>query len=219
MRRFVFGFGLAVAAPRVSWGAPAPEVRTGDLVFQRSRTEQAKFIAIATHSPWTHVGVVFAGADAPDGAGPVVLEAGDPVRYTPLATWAARSADDRIAIRRLADSTDVLTDAVLARMVEVAAGWVGLAYDPLFDWSDDRMYCSELVYKLFSVGAGHPIGALRTFGAYDLSEATVAAAVRARWGTPPPADAPVVSPADLYSDVQLVTVCEGTRSACVLASP
>src|SRR5687767_520532 len=108
-----------------AWGA---EVRPGDVVFHRSRTEQAEFIAIATRSPWTHVGIVFER-----GGELVVLEAGDPVGYTPFATWAARSADGRIGIRRRAG----LTPEVVDRLADHGSAWVGRRYDAAFAWTDD----------------------------------------------------------------------------------
>jgi len=185
--------------------AHAAPVQPGDVVFQRSRTEQAEFIARATHAPWTHVGLVLVH----DGVLSVV-EAGDPVQYTSLAEWAGRSADGRIAVRRHGEG---LPDAVVAKLYAAADARIGLRYDARFAWSDDRMYCSELVYKLLRDG-GVPMGKPRPFGSFDLSDARVARAVRARWGTPP-LDEVVVSPADLFVDPEWSTVCVGAVADCV----
>jgi hypothetical protein len=186
----------------------ATEVRTGDLVLQRSRSAQSAFIALATRSPWTHAGVVFVR----DGE-PLVLEAGDPVGYVPLDVWAARAADGRIAIRRLADP-GALEGAALGRLDQAAAKVVGRRYDAAFAWSDDRLYCSELAYKLLTEAVGRPVAELRAFRSFDLSDPRVAAAVRERWGDPP-LDEPVVAPADLYADPGWTTLCEGPIDGCL----
>lgn len=199
---------MLVWMPVIAAEAAAADLQTGDLVFVHSATAQSTFVARATGSRWTHVGVVVVRDGRPE-----VLEAGDPVGYTPLATFVARSADDRVAVKRLDDADAVWTPEVRARAETVAEGWLGKRYDPKFAWTDDAMYCSELVYKLYAVGAERPIGTLRTFGSFDLSDPEVLRAVKARWGTVP-TDETVVSPADLFADPHLVTVCDGPRSTC-----
>lgn len=177
----------------------------GDLVFHRSTSDQARFLEVATHSPYTHVGVVVVR----DGA-PWVLEAVQPVRLTRLEAWAASAADGRIAVRRL--RTPVSPEA-RARMEEVAASWLGRPYDVAFSWSDERLYCSELVHKLFLV-AGVELGRPHPLGDFDLSDPAVRAAATARWGTIPVGE-PVVAPVDVLVDDDLVTVCDGAIADCL----
>jgi hypothetical protein len=61
------------------------EIKPGDLVFQRSGSDQAGAIAYLTKSELTHVGVVFKIGGAWN-----VYEAVGPVKITPLASWIAR---------------------------------------------------------------------------------------------------------------------------------
>ena len=65
--------------------AMAQSPQAGDVVFHRSRSAQSRIIQQVTSSPWTHVGVVFEREGALQ-----VLEAVQPVRWTPLEDWVRR---------------------------------------------------------------------------------------------------------------------------------
>lgn len=193
--------------------APAPagtyDPRTGDLVFHRSTSTQAQAIARATGSPYTHVGVVLVIDDRP-----LVLEAIEPVSLTPLQTWADRAADGRITIRRLADPA-LHTPVIRTRLVTAGLRSLGTPYDAAFDWSDDRLYCSELIYKLFDEVVGIEVGGLRPMGDFGVEDPLVQAALQRRYGERIPLDAPVVSPGDQATDEDFATVCSGPVPECV----
>ena len=74
----------------------ADELRDGDLIFHTSRSAQSLAIQRATHSSYSHVGIVFLR----DGK-PFVLEAVATVRYTPLAQWTARGSQGTYVVKRL----------------------------------------------------------------------------------------------------------------------
>jgi hypothetical protein len=191
----------------VSVALAAPPVAEGDLVFHRSRSEQARFLEAATHSPYTHVGVVTFREGAP-----WVLEAVEPVKLTPLREWAERAADGKIAIRRLAHPEEVTAEE-RSRMEELGRSWLGRHYDLAFGWSDEELYCSELVHKLFLV-AGVELGTPHLLGDFDLSDPKVRAAAEKRWGRIPVEEL-VVAPVDVYADPDLVDVCEATVASCL----
>ena len=119
----------------------APAVRDGDLVFHTSRSAQSSAIQRATHSPYSHVGIVLYR----DGK-PFVFEAIATVRYTPLAEWIARGEGARYVVKRLARG---LTSEQAARLRAEASKFEGKPYDLYFEWSDARIYCSELVWKMY----------------------------------------------------------------------
>ena len=77
-----------------AWAAPA--VSDGDIIFHTSRSAQSAAIQRATHSPYSHVGIVFHR----DGK-PFVFEAIATVRYTALADWIARGDGGRYVLKRL----------------------------------------------------------------------------------------------------------------------
>jgi Permuted papain-like amidase enzyme, YaeF/YiiX, C92 family len=60
----------------------ATPLRDGDIIFHTSRSAQSAAIQRATHSPYSHMGIVLYR----DGK-PFVFEAIATVRYTPLTNW------------------------------------------------------------------------------------------------------------------------------------
>jgi len=122
--------------------AKAPDVQDGDIIFQTSLSSQSVAIQWATHSKYSHMGLVVVR----DGA-PYVLEASATVRYTPLKKWIERSAGHHYELRRLRESATMLTPEHVSALHQAGARFLGRPYDPTFDWSDERMYCSELVSR------------------------------------------------------------------------
>jgi uncharacterized protein YycO len=197
--------GLGIGASLLAWalGAPAEAadgswLRTGDVIFQESTSEQSAALKLATKSRYTHVGLVVLR----DGA-PWVLEAVQPVRWTPLAEWVDRGVGDHAVVKRLRTPLD---DATLLRVVASAQAHVGKAYDFGFRWSDDQMYCSELVYKAYQDGAGVELAVLPTHQDYDLTDPRAQAAVSKRYPGGMPRGEPVVAPSDLLGSPLLVEV-------------
>lgn len=60
----------------------AEELRDGDIIFQTSQSEQSIAIQKATHSQYSHMGIVFFRNGSPH-----VYEAINTVQYTPLRKW------------------------------------------------------------------------------------------------------------------------------------
>jgi hypothetical protein len=198
---------LTAAEPATPSGVYVPT--SGDIVFHRSRSAQSQAIARATGSSLTHVGIVF----VVDGA-PVVLEAVEPVGFAPLAAWAKRAADGQIVIKRLR-GVDI-DEAAETRMLAAGHRFIGRHYDSYFDWSDDRVYCSELVYKVYQEALGVELGRLRPLSDFNLSDPLVAAKLKERYGSAIPKQALMVSPGDVATDDDLVSICEGAVAKCLL---
>jgi hypothetical protein len=179
------------------------EPRDGDIVFHTSRSSQSLAIQLATKSPYSHMGIVYLR----DGE-PFVFEAVQPVKLTALDEWVERGERRHFVAKRLRDAETRLTGDALRNMRAVAEQLAGKDYDPYFEWSDDRIYCSELVWKVFERGAGIELGRLQTIAAFDLSHPAVQAKVRERYGDRVPLDEVVVSPAAIFDSVDLETVYE-----------
>ncbi len=139
---------------------PAVSLRSGDVVFQASKSRRGALIRRATHSAYSHVGLIEVAAD-----GVFVIEAVEPVSRTPLAVWQARGVDGAMTVMR----TTELTAEQLARVVAVAKASLGVHYDSRYQWTDERLYCSELVSKAFMRGAGLSLGHLQTLGSLALT--------------------------------------------------
>ncbi len=192
--------------PPVDGASLGAALRDGDLVFHESRSAQSEAVRLATGSRYTHVGIVFLRRGRP-----FVLEAAARVRSIPFDRFRARGAGGEVLAMRLRDADVRLDRAKVARMRRVADGFMGRPYDARFEWSDARLYCSELVYKIYERGAGVRIGALRPAGSFELGSPEVKRLVAARFGgrirfDP---DEPVLSPAAMVEDAGLVVVTEG----------
>ncbi|MDR3086809.1 MAG: YiiX family permuted papain-like enzyme [Azoarcus sp.] len=170
-----------------------PELREGDLIFQSSRSAQSQAIQLATHSPYSHMGMIFTRNGAPH-----VFEASATVRYTPFAEWIARGEGAHFVIKRLRDADSQLTAASLKKLRKQAKTLEGKPYDVFFEWSDQRIYCSELVWKIYWRALGVKIGELQKIREFDLSSPPVQAKLRERYGNRIPMDEPVISPAAIF---------------------
>ncbi len=187
---------LAGCSPRGEY-----EPRDGDIVFQTSRSAQSLAIQLATKSPYSHMGIVYVR----DGKR-FVFEAVQPVELTPLDDWIERGEGRHVVVKRLRDADARLTVDALRKMRAVGEQLAGRDYDPYFEWSDERVYCSELVWKVFERGAGIELGELQTIADFDLSNPAVQAKVRERYGDHVPLDEVVISPAAIFAAPDLETV-------------
>jgi uncharacterized protein YycO len=181
-----------------STASAATPLRDGDIIFHTSRSAQSAAIQRATHSPYSHMGVVLYR----DGK-PFVFEAIATVRYTPLASWTARGDGGRYVVRRLKRP---LAAAELEKLREAANSYEGKPYDLYFEWSDARIYCSELVWKMYRDALGVEIGALQKLREFDLTDPAVKAKMRERYGKNIPLDERVISPGSMFDSSLLQTV-------------
>ena len=173
----------------------------GDIIFHTSRSSQSLAIQKATKSRYSHMGIVYLKEGKP-----FVFEAIEPVKLTPLKDWVSRGKGGHYEVKRLANSKDVLTSEILTRMLEVGKSFEGRHYDLYFEWSDDRIYCSELVWKIYRRALGLEVGKLQTMAEFDLSDPVVQATIRQRFGDALPKDETVISPAAIFNSNLLVTV-------------
>ena len=177
------------------------QFQSGDIVFQTSLSDQSKAIQAATNSPYSHCGIIFIQQGAP-----YVFEAVQPVKLTPLKKWIARGKDGSFVVKRLKNADSVLTPQVLAEMEAEGAKHAGKSYDLTFQWGDEEMYCSELIWKIFERSASIELCATERLGDFDLLQPDVAVKLKERFGENIPLDEPVVSPGALFDSPVLVAV-------------
>lgn len=169
----------------------AEVIKEGDIIFQCSTSGQSRAIQLATHSKYSHVGIVLKKSNKW-----MVLEAVQPVKYTPIEAWTKRGDDGLIAIKRL--KNEMLNDSIIQLMKGHGNEYLGLNYDIYFDWSNDEMYCSELVWKLYKKSAGVELCKLKKLKDFDLTNPIVKHKLESRYGNKIPYESKVVSPADIY---------------------
>jgi uncharacterized protein YycO len=176
------------------------ELKDGDLIFQTSLSKQSKAIQLATHSSYSHCGLIFKNGNEYE-----VFEAVQPVKFTPLYKWIARGQNGKFVIKRLKNADSVLTPATLKKLKQAAVTFAGKYYDLTFEWSDNKIYCSELIWKAYQRATGIEIGKLQKLSDFDLTNNAVKAKLEERYGKNIPLNEPVISPTAIF-DSELLTV-------------
>ena len=112
--------------------------KEGDFVFQNLSGLLTEIIAAVTESPYSHCGIVVKKNDKF-----YVLEAIGPVKETPLNEWVARGYAQKITLIRFKEKYQ----SQIKPIVVEAYKYKGLPYDSRYEWDDEKIYCSELIYK------------------------------------------------------------------------
>lgn len=142
---------------------------------------------------------------------PYVFEASTKVKRSPLKRFIAKGEGGQCVVKRLKGADTLLTPANLAKLEQAGKAFEGLPYDPYFGWSDERIYCSELIYKIFRNALGLEIGKTARMREFDLSAPEVKRIMRDRYGDRIPLDETVISPAAQFADSSLVTIFDSYR--------
>ena len=135
-----------------------------------------------------------------------VYEAVGPVKLTPLEEWIKRGVDGHYILKRLKNADDVLSVENLSKMKSVGNSFEKKPYDFLFNWSNDEIYCSELVWKIYHEALGIDIGKLELLKDFDLSSPEVKNIMKERYGNDVPLNEKVISPIAMFNSDLLVSV-------------
>lgn len=174
---FLLGGCLGAVGSTISLPELQRELAEGDLIFQKSQSAQSEAIRQATGSDWTHVGVIVPGK----GGYRVLEAAGRGVAPTSLADFVAKSEGRGIAVLRLQDAEGRITPEVRRKFQAVLRQDLGKKYDALFEWSDERIYCSELVWRAYKHSLGLSIGEVQTVGELEYQKPAVEALINERF--------------------------------------
>lgn len=110
-----------------------------------------------------------------------------------------------LEIRREARAQS-LTKSQMQKLREAAKPFEGRPYDLIFEWSDSKIYCSELVWKIYDRALGIQLGKLQKLRDFDLSDTAVRTKMKERYGESVPLDSPVISPAAMFDTEALSAV-------------
>lgn len=182
------------------------EFMDGDLIFQESQSSQAEALFQATGSRYTHMGIIFFQNNEP-----FVYEAVQPVSVTTLNKWIKRGKNSHYTVKRLKNRDKLLARETLEKMRIIGKGFLNKNYDNLFEWSDQSIYCSELVWKIYKRGAGIEIGELQKFKDFKLNKPAVKALIKKRYGNKISENELVVSPVSMFDSALLETVYTSPR--------
>ena len=147
---FVFSFFPLVFA----FGAYEP--KEGDLYFQ-SLPRNAVIDAIegASESPHSQCGILVR-----KGGEWFVLEAIGPVREISLAKWINQARDKHYDVFRLGEKHA----GHIPEFIKAARKYLGRPYDIRYRMDDEKIYCSELIFKGYRDATGEQLGKLVKFG-------------------------------------------------------
>lgn len=129
-------------------------MQVGDIIFHKSQSRQSKAIHEASESEWTHVGILVSKNDEW-----YVAEAIGPVVSTKLADFINRGKDQEYKIYRFKHFDAKTMETKLIRAIKKQ----NKKYDIYFEFSDEKTYCSELVYKVMLAVTGHELGKVQQF--------------------------------------------------------
>lgn len=177
------------------------ELQDGDIIFQTSKSNQSKAIQLATKSEYSHMGMIYKKNGVT-----YVYEAVQPVKLTKIDNWVKRGEKGHYVVKRLKVSVGTLTPDIKLKMKEIGDEYIGKDYDIYFEWTDDKIYCSELIWKIYKRAANIEIGKLETLKDFDLSNKLVKQKMSERYGNKIPLDEIVISPASMYNSDKLRTV-------------
>jgi len=173
------------------------DFKNGDIIFHTSKSSQSKMVQLVTNSKLSHCGIIFY-----KNGKPYVFEAVQPVKVTPLQQWINRGVGGKYIVSRVKTP---LTNSQLTEMYDYAKSQLGKDYDLKFQWSDKKMYCSELVYKVFVAGDRF-IGEGKKFSDYNLNNEVVKVAIKKRYGNSINLNEMVITPVDIFKSSEVKTV-------------
>lgn len=200
---FLFSCGNDELKTTIASTSVDTELQNGDIIFQTSQSSQSKAIQLATHSKYSHVGIIYNNNNKF-----FVYEAVQPVKLTPLNQWINRGLNKHYVVKRLKNAREVLTKETLADMKRIGEKYKGKSYDIYFEWSDEKIYCSELVWKIYKEASGIEIGELEELKDFDLTNNVVKQKMKERYGNSIPMDEKVISPSAMFKSDKLITVKE-----------
>lgn len=177
-----------------SFLAKSQNFRDGDIILHTSRSQQSIMLQKITKSIFTHCGIIF----YKDGV-PYVYEAVQPVKITPLKSWINRGVGSNYTVLR---PYNELTSDQKSKMYKYAKKQLGKNYDLKFQWSDNKMYCSELVWKCY-YAVGIKLCEPKKFSNYNLNSKVAKYAIQSRYGNSFNSNETVVSPKDIYNSKKL----------------
>ncbi|GBU09395.1 lipid binding hydrolase [Gammaproteobacteria bacterium] len=180
-----------------SVSADFKHIKEGDLIFQTSNSTQSIAIQKVTKSIYSHMGIVFFKNNKP-----YVFEAANTVKYTPLEQWIKRGVKHHYVIKRL---NKPLTPDDIVKLKKIAATFLGKAYDLQFLWSDQEIYCSELVWKIYDRGLNIKIGQLQKIKDFDISSKEAQQEIKERYQQLP-LEETVISPQAMFESDLLSTI-------------
>ncbi|MBW4361408.1 YiiX family permuted papain-like enzyme [Flavobacterium taihuense] len=179
------------------------KIQESDMIFQTSQSRQSEAIRIATNSKFSHCGIVFI-----EKGKKYVFEAVQPVKYTPIEAWINRGKEGHFVVTRIKNASLLLNPQKVQKMKDYANLLQNKDYDHYFEWSDDKIYCSELVWKIYKNGAGIELCPLQKLKNFNLKDPKVQVLLTERYGNTIPLNESVIAPSNLKHSNIVTTIID-----------
>jgi uncharacterized protein YycO len=177
--------------------------KDGDMIFQTSQSSQCEAVRIATNSKYSHCGIIYI-----INGEHFVYEAVQPVKLTKLEEWITHGEDNKYLVKRVKNASRILTTSVLKNMKTYGSQFNNKDYDLYFEWSDDKIYCSELLWKIYKNGANIELCKLEKLKNFNLKDLKVQAILKERYGNNIPYNEKVVAPSQIVNSAIVETVID-----------
>jgi len=149
----IISIGYFVVSAMLPYIEYIPE--EGDVIFQSlPDSKLTRAIEGATGSPYSHAGMVI----KKNGFW-YVREAVGPVMDTRLYLWIVRGRRAHFAVFRLKEQYK----KNIPKFINESEKYLGRPYDIYFELDDEKIYCSELIYKSFKDATQENLGDLVKF--------------------------------------------------------
>ena len=116
-------------------GGDLSSLQEGDILFIETKSFQSKFIKLGMLSIWSHCGIA---VNTPEGV--QIMEADTTVRILPVDKFVNKSVGGKYIIK--------YPKQTLLQPIDKDR-WLGKWYDLKFDFDNDEVYCSELVWLIY----------------------------------------------------------------------
>ena len=198
---FVATTAIFASCYSASSKASSTNFKSGDIIFQSSQSKQCSAVRIATRSIYSHCGIIFV-----ENSKVYVYEAVGPVKKTPFSDWIQHGKDSKYIVRRLKNDSLLTNAGNVSKMKAIRDKYMGKNYDLCFEWSDNKIYCSEYVWKIYKQALNIEVGRLQKLKDFDLSSKEVKYILNERYGDKIPMEETVISPQSIFESELLVTV-------------
>ena len=179
------------------------KLKDGDIILQTSQSAQCEAVRIATNSKFSHCGIIFI-----DNGKQYVYEAVQPVKITLLSDWIQHGEGNNYLVKRLKNSETVLSKIKIDKMKKYALSLLNKDYDLYFEWSNNKIYCSEYVWKIYKNGADLELCTLEKLKDFNLKDPKVKAILEERYGKNIPLNEDVVATSQLANSPVLETIID-----------
>lgn len=180
------------------------QLRDGDIIFIKSKSSQSAALREATNSQWTHMGVMVG-----ERGRWFVNEASSTVKLTPVKDFISSSAQNHFIVRRVRPEVSEMNASDVRKLKVALSSFFGKSYDRYFEWSNSKIYCSELVFKAYYESLNIQIGSIQKLKELTLNGPAVKKLIQDRIvneGRELNIDEPIVTPVSMLNSGHLKTI-------------